>query len=132
MERNRQLEGIYLADNPIDHEEDVNKLCEIIKDHPSINRIQLGYCCGEGINGHELLCSIMDAGRNKLTSISLTRNGITTGGSTFISDFLANNPTLERLYLWDNNLDDNDADSIASALKHNTNLRLLDMDPTKE
>jgi hypothetical protein len=69
----------------------------------------------------------MTAGESKLKSIDLSNNDISTGGSTFIADFLATNPVLERLFLENNQLDDKDAKSIAVALKHNTNLRVLDI-----
>ena len=131
MKNNPILEELYLIDNPIDDQDDVNQLCEIIRDHPSINTIHLSDCFGEGINGHDVLCSILTAGRNKLTSIVLSSNDIITEGSTFIADFLATNPILENLRLCDNYIDDEDAKSIATALKHNTNLRILDMDPNE-
>lgn len=69
----------------------------------------------------------MTAGASKLKGIDFSSNGITTGGSTFIADFLATNPILEQLVLESNRLDDEDAESIAGALKHNTNLRYLVM-----
>ena len=69
----------------------------------------------------------MNAGASKLKSIDFSSNGITTGGNTFIADFLATNPILEHLVLESNRLDDEDAESIAGALKHNTNLRYLVM-----
>ena len=75
-----------------------------------------------------MLCPIMDAGRNKLKSIELCSNDISTGGSTFIADFLATIPILKTLVLRDNELDDDDVESIASALKHNTNLRYLEIE----
>ena len=101
-----------------------------MKDHSSINKIDLRGICGEEIDGYGMLCSIMAAGANKLKSIDLSRNDIRTEGSTFIADFLATNPILEKLVLWGNKLDDNDANSIANALKHNTNLRILDIYPS--
>ena len=137
MQNNPVLEDFVMFRNQINHEDDVKRLCEVIKDHPTINTLDLDECCGEDTDGHEMLCSIMDAGRNKLKSINFPRNRISTGGSTFIGDFLATNPStpladilatnpiLKELHLDDNRLDDKDATSIASALKHNTNLRCL-------
>eukprot|EP00579_Thalassiosira_antarctica_P020802 CAMPEP_0201959308 /NCGR_PEP_ID=MMETSP0904-20121228/6312_1 /ASSEMBLY_ACC=CAM_ASM_000553 /TAXON_ID=420261 /ORGANISM="Thalassiosira antarctica, Strain CCMP982" /LENGTH=58 /DNA_ID=CAMNT_0048504959 /DNA_START=47 /DNA_END=220 /DNA_ORIENTATION=- len=58
----------------------------------------------------------MTSGESKLKRIEFTSNDISTGGSTFIADYLATNPILERLELFDNQLDDKDAISIASAL----------------
>ena len=122
------LETFVMYENLIDREDDFTELSEIIRDHPTINTINLQGCCGEGINGHDVLCSIMNAGRSKLKSIDLScNNDIATGGSTFIADFLATNPILEKLLLSNNQIDDEDANLIASALKHNTNLRVLDV-----
>eukprot|EP00571_Detonula_confervacea_P016336 CAMPEP_0172299212 /NCGR_PEP_ID=MMETSP1058-20130122/1573_1 /TAXON_ID=83371 /ORGANISM="Detonula confervacea, Strain CCMP 353" /LENGTH=98 /DNA_ID=CAMNT_0013008573 /DNA_START=16 /DNA_END=308 /DNA_ORIENTATION=- len=69
----------------------------------------------------------MTAGKSKLKHIDLSRNAISTGGGTFISDFLESNPILESLLLWLNNFVDDDAKSIAKALKRNTNLKLLSL-----
>ena len=127
FQNNPKLEEFVLNSNPIDHEDDVNQLCEIVKDHPTLNTIYLDECCGEDIDGHETLRSIITAGASKLKCISLRKSRISTGGSTFIGDFLATNPILEKLKLGRNNLNDKDATSIASALKHNTNLQCLDI-----
>jgi len=107
--------------------EDVNQLCQIVKDHPSIERLSLCGCKDEDFDGYDMLQRIMRAGRTKLKSLDLGDNNIRTGGDTFISDFLAGNPMLRSLHLHINKLDDNDAAMIATALKHNTNLKILDL-----
>ena len=127
LRNNPELVEFHLIGNPLNNDE-VIELCEIITDHPKLDKLELDECFGEGINGHEMLCSIMTAGREILTSIDLSSNHISTRGSTFISDFLAANPILETLILIDNNLNNIDATSIASALKRNTNLRFLNID----
>ena len=127
FENNPQLEKFRLYNNPINHEDDINQLCEIIKVHPAIKEIELDDCFDEEIDGDKILRSIMTAGENKLKSIDLCSNEIATGESTFIADFLATNPILKKLVLENNQLDDKDAKSIAEALKHNTNLRFLDI-----
>ena len=83
----------------------------------------LGEC--EGIDGYEMMQTIMLASKNKRLGVELSSNDIKTRGDTFISDFLASNPILETLVLTDNQLDDNDAYAFARALKHNTKLRRL-------
>eukprot|EP00585_Thalassiosira_rotula_P009937 CAMPEP_0196155402 /NCGR_PEP_ID=MMETSP0910-20130528/40609_1 /TAXON_ID=49265 /ORGANISM="Thalassiosira rotula, Strain GSO102" /LENGTH=85 /DNA_ID=CAMNT_0041419613 /DNA_START=46 /DNA_END=300 /DNA_ORIENTATION=- len=70
----------------------------------------------------------MTAGASKLKKVAMMSNSISMGGNMFLSNFLATNPVLVTLELSDNNLNDNDAYCIASALKHNTNLRLLDLE----
>ena len=52
MQNNPQLEKFSLYSNPINHEDDINQLCDIIKVHPAIKEIVLEECCGEGIDGH--------------------------------------------------------------------------------
>ena len=85
-------------------------------------------CRGEGIDGHEMLQLIMNAGKSsKLDVINLSCNNISTGGDTFISDFLRDNQMLATLTLRGNQLDDNDAIAIAGALKQNTILQTLDL-----
>ncbi|KAL7524793.1 hypothetical protein ACHAXR_000719, partial [Thalassiosira sp. AJA248-18] len=128
MQNNPVLKEFGLDHNSIDHNDDVNQLCEIIKEHPCIEIIYLDDCFNDDMVGHDILCSIMTAGANKLKRVGLSSNSISTGGSTFISDFLETNSPLKCLKLSDNRLDDNDAISIASALNHNTNLRYLDLE----
>jgi len=57
----------------------------------------------------------------------LAGNNIKTNGSTVISDFLASNPTLQELNLSENKLNNDDAITIAAALKTNSNLWKLDL-----
>ena len=125
LKSNRIMKQFALVDNTIDNMKDVKQLCQIVKDHPSLERLTLNRCRGgEGIDGYEMLQMIMDAGK-RLRVVNLPRNNISTRGDTFISDFLAGNPILNTLNLSHNQLDDNDAMAIAGALKHNKNLRVL-------
>ena len=105
----------------------LNQIGPIIEDHPSIDNIELIGCCSANTNGYDMLRSIIDAGASKLVAIDLSSNFISTGGSTFIADFLANNPMLQTLILWGNEFNDTDAISIANALNSNTNLFSLDL-----
>ncbi|KAL7527971.1 hypothetical protein ACHAXR_004415 [Thalassiosira sp. AJA248-18] len=128
MQNNPVLKEFDLDHISIDHNDDVSQLCDIIKEHPSIETIGLVGCFGDDMAVHNILCSIMTAGASKLKKVEFGSNSISTGGSTFISDFLVTNPPLEYLELTKNRLDDKDAISIAGALKHNTNLHYLDLD----
>jgi len=103
----------------------IQHLCDIMSSYSSVKMLVLCDCVGEDIDGYEMLKMTMTAGRNKLRLLELTNNAIKTGGDTFVSDFLAKNPSLEHLTLTNNQLDDIDAMMIASALKHNTKLRVL-------
>jgi len=127
LKNNPILKAFSLANNPINNMNDINKLCKIVKVHPTIECLALASCKGEDINGYEMLKTVMDAGKSKLVNISLTGNQISTKGDTFISDFFATNPVLVALSLQRNQLDDQDAIGIAQALKQNAKLRQLDL-----
>ena len=127
LQRNCILSFFSLCDNTINSMKDIEQLCEIVEAHPSIDALSLVKCRGADVDGYEMLQMIMTAGKIKLKVLNLSQNGISTGGDTFISDFLAGNPMLKTLWLNGNQLDDNDAIAIAGALKHNKNLRSLDV-----
>ncbi|KAL7540488.1 hypothetical protein ACHAXR_010155 [Thalassiosira sp. AJA248-18] len=127
MQNNPILKHFIFDHNSIDHNDDATKLCDIIKEHPSIENVQLAGCFSDDMDSHDILCSIMTAGANKLKFISSASNSISTGGSNFISDFLASNPPLKSIIIPDNRLDDKDANSIARSLNRNTNLQYLDI-----
>ena len=124
LKSNPNLKEICLHGNPINNMDDIDKLCKIIKQHPSINYLDFGRCIGADIDGYEVLTRIC---KSNLKVIKLTSSNIRTGESTFISDFLASNPMLENLDLWGNDLNDSDALNIANALKQNTKLSFLDL-----
>jgi len=127
LQSNRILKEFSLYNNTIDNMKDIKQLCLIVDEHPSIEDLDLESCCGRGIDGHEMLQLIMNAGKSKLDVINLSHNGICTMGGTFISEFLSSNYVLAQLNLCGNQLDDNDAMLIARALEHNTKLRVLDV-----
>ena len=104
---------------------DIDLLSTIVETHPFIEKLELSGCKGDRVDGYDMLQKITRAGKSKLKSLDMSNNDISTGGDTFISEFLADNPILESLHLRGNQLDDNDAIMIASALKHNTNLKMI-------
>jgi len=127
VDNNVNCKRFSLYDNPMNNIEDIKRLCEIVREHPSIKELILHGCKGEDVNGYEMFKMIMTSGRNKLKMIMLDDNSISTGGDSFISDFLSNNKKLKILSITDNQFDDNDAVAIASALKHNTTLSVLNL-----
>jgi len=127
LKSNRNLEDLCLEDNPINNMDDINKLCKIVRSHPSIKILNLNRCKGTYVNGYEMLTRIMTAGKNKLKLIDLSNNDINTEGRTYISDFLAKSTILESLLLEGNELNNQDAIGIAKALKQNTVLSFLDL-----
>ena len=128
LENNDRMKQITLVNNPINSMNDINKFCEIVKEHPSIENLTLDNCTGDDIDGYEMFKMVMNVGKNNLKHIDLADNGISTEGDTFISDFLATDPLVESLFLDGNHFNDNDAISIASVLKqNNTVLSFLDL-----
>ena len=127
LKRNRICKQFCLHRNSMSMV-DVDCLCQIVKDHPSIEILGLSGCKGADANGYEMMKQIMTAGTNNLEVLDISSNEISTGEDSFISDFLAKNPILESLDLTDNELEDDDAEIIASALKRNYELRSLKMD----
>lgn len=77
---------------------------------------------------HDLLCSIITVGREKLRFLDVSYNYISTNGNTFIADYLQTNPILQELDISTNRLNDTDAGHIARALRHNTNLKYLNLE----
>ena len=102
LQNNRILEDFYFNDNPIEYMEDINRLCQIIREHPSIEKLTLKECRGGDIDGNEMMKLIMAAGKHNLKTVDLGNNDISTGGDTFIPEFLASNPILENLRLMGN------------------------------
>ena len=128
LQNNSCMRWLTLVENPINNMEQIKQLCKIVEDHPLIEVLALDGCRGEGVNGYEMLQLVMSAGKYKLKVVDLSNNDIATGGGdTFLSDFLTDNPILQCLKIDGNQLDNNDAKAIAGSLKHNTNLRDLDL-----
>ena len=131
---NPKLERFYWLNNDIDRMEDARYLVDAIISHPRVQHIRLDNCFGDDINGYDAFRCLFTCGKS-FSHIALEGNEIRTGGSTEISDYLATNPPLKKLYLAGNHLDDDDAILIARALKRNYSLQHLhlgDNDLTEE
>ena len=74
-----------------------------------------------------MLRSLIETASNIEKLGILFSSGISSGGSTILSDFLATNPRLTVLNLEGNELDNSDAALIANALRTNSTLRKLDL-----
>ena len=139
LESNLMLKQFTLVNNPMD---DINKLCQIVKEHPSVDGLTLDNCKGGDIDGYQMLKMVINAGK-KLQFVDLSNNNISTGGGTALSDILARDHTegdtyiiadflvkstiLDSINLYGNELNDNDAFNIAGALRHNKTLRSLNL-----
>lgn len=76
LKTNNVIEDFTLINNTINNMNDINKLCQIVETHPSIDNLALDNCKGADINGYEMLTRIMSAGKNKLEVIDLSNNHI--------------------------------------------------------
>ena len=66
MRKNPLLEAVFFSDSQNDNTqgtEQANKLCQL-RLTPTIP-LQLNHCCGNGVNGYELLRAIITAGASK-------------------------------------------------------------------
>ena len=127
MKGNQTIQTFYWKNNTINSMEDACHLVDSVISHPSIDKIRLENCFGGDVIGYHILQSLLISDKN-FAEIDLERNNIRTGGDTATPDYLATNPPLKKLYLANNNLNDEDARLIARALKRNTNLEELWLD----
>ena len=127
LKSNCILKKFFVYDNPFENMKDIKQLCQTVEEHPSIETLAFCGCCSEGVDGYEVLKMVMNAGKYKLKVIDLSNNNISTGGDTFVSEFLSSNHMLATLCLRYNQFDDNDAVMMANALNYNTHLRTLDL-----
>ena len=76
------LEEFILTNTAFVSNRNISRLGGIIKDHPSIYRVFLDGCCGGDMEGHDALCSVMAAGKDKLRFLDFCKNAVSTQGST--------------------------------------------------
>ena len=95
LRKNPLLEAFFFSGEQNDHiqgKEHAKKLCQSIETHPTIHTLQLNHCCRNGVDGYELLCSIITAAASKIKYLDFSCNSVSTRGDTFLADFLATNP----------------------------------------
>ena len=126
LKSNRLMTEFFWKMNPFHSTEDACNLVDAVLEQPSIRRLDLAGSLNENITPYTPVKRLFGGlGTETLLIVSLSFNGIKTNGYRCISDFLATNPPLIRLYLGGNRLNDNDALRIALALQFNTNLIYL-------
>lgn len=124
MKTSPSLKVFEWVENNMNSMNDMKHLLGAITSHPSLKHIALNGCCGGEVDGYEVLYSLLTSSSN-FNHIDVGFINIETMGRTDLSDYLATNPALRELSLYNNRLDDNDATLIAAALGKNTNLRRL-------
>ena len=96
IEHNDQLETLFLMNNPIRNSQNVDRFCSIIKHKPSLKRLVIRNCGGE--ENASILYPIITAS-STLERLEIDGNGISSLGSTGLSDFLISNTSLTSLQL---------------------------------
>eukprot|EP00984_Skeletonema_dohrnii_P025453 scaffold14617_cov113-Skeletonema_dohrnii-CCMP3373.AAC.2 len=122
MDSNQYLQSLTLSDNFID-EEDEGDFCEAIARHPELSTINLDGCCEGRVF---MLCELVRS--NLLVDISMGYNDLSFISSDDRQDFinaLVSNTSLEKLDLTENDLSDEDAVCLATALIPNSTLKCL-------
>eukprot|EP00984_Skeletonema_dohrnii_P036546 scaffold37623_cov178-Skeletonema_dohrnii-CCMP3373.AAC.1 len=110
---------------------DIAELSSAIHRHPSLVNVAFNDCFTIGWAGDEMLHSLLRTDNDlKLERLSMPENNLRGSHSllnvcSLLSDFLATNPRLKELNLYDNSFDESDAVLIANALRSNTTLRHL-------
>ena len=128
LKSNGSVESFAWTWNPFHSTKEACTLVDAMLEHPNIGKLALTDSLNEGITPYTPVKRLFDGvGIDKLRTINLARNGIKTNGDRCIPDYLSTNPPLERLYLGENKLTDDDALHIALALQSNTKLRCLDL-----
>eukprot|EP00984_Skeletonema_dohrnii_P029425 scaffold20020_cov120-Skeletonema_dohrnii-CCMP3373.AAC.7 len=117
MDSNPELRSLTLSSNCID-DEDIADFFRAMMKHPALATVNLD-CCLEGRSSK--YCMLNGLIRvNTVEEISMRNNDLSfvaCGHTQSLSDSLASNTVLERLDLRGNSLNDEDAASIATALK---------------
>jgi len=113
--------------NPVDNDQDCQRLVGAIVSHPSISMCSLNGLCGGEINGHDYLVHLLR--KDGMKSIDFASCGVSTNGqsTSTLFDLVKLHPNLVSLCLNDNKLDDKDAIHLADVLRHNRTLAGLSL-----
>jgi len=121
---NPHLEKIAWYNNRIESVDDMQRLCNSIKNKASTSLNAIDLDSSFDGNNSEMMQIVLDASL-LLERLELSDNGIGPVGAQLIANFLASNPPLRELDIDDNDLSDNDATLFANVLQSNTNLEQL-------
>ena len=126
IKRNIALEQLTWSSTRIPSDENADLLIQSIIDNRSINTVCLRHCFnrpsweGRRANGSRALTTLMTSGKH-FHKLDFEHNVLS--GIDDVAAALTTNPPIKILNLSGNELNDSDAELIAQALKHNTNLR---------
>lgn len=98
-------------------------LSAVVKDHPSLEMIGFLEC---GLNNVAILEKIL-AGCRTIMQVSIVKEEFSSEAVDLLADFIRGNHHTEVIQFGHSSLSDSDVVVLASALKMNTNLRLVDL-----
>ena len=124
LEGNSTLEFLGLSRNQLDDLDAVNFFSRAVANHPRLERLSLDRC---GLGNNSAILAAVIGVCKKVSEVSLEYNNIGSNGAAVISDFLSGNPHTTSLRLVGNKINDCDINSLALALRTNSNLRYLDL-----
>ena len=125
---NPQMKTFRFEKNPFESEESASKLCRSILLHPKISIAIIQSCCNEGASyGYDMVKTLLSNPAKTFKEIYLGGNHIRSNGCRILPDYIASNPPLEILSLYDNHLVDDDLRRISTALKTNNCLKKLSL-----
>jgi len=123
LNTNTSLKSYCIESNPIESDVVAIKLVNAIIDHPNVDDVMLDKCeIGKNNGVMKAVLPLLH-----LKEVSLDGNHIGSYGAELISDSLATNPTIQKLFLRDNLLNDANAKKLSESLKTNTNLQVLSL-----
>eukprot|EP00956_Cyclotella_meneghiniana_P025226 scaffold52200_cov37-Cyclotella_meneghiniana.AAC.2 len=122
VRENTRLEIFDLNDVTIENSRDIDLLCEVLNNKPSLQKIELMNCGTEGGVFREIFNKLRPENVHK---IDISVNHLSNLRPTDMSEFLSSNPSLEELDLSNNSFNERDIVYIADAPRHNTTLRSL-------
>ncbi|EJK55835.1 hypothetical protein THAOC_24383, partial [Thalassiosira oceanica] len=117
-----KLKCLTWSENPIHNTEDMTLFTQVLSQSEALDKLKFAR---NGNANTQALLSGVDFSRYNV--LDFGDNNLQTNGRTDIPDLIAANPPLEKLYLYKNSLNDDDAVLIAQSLGRNTNLRRLNV-----
>ncbi|EJK44214.1 hypothetical protein THAOC_37268, partial [Thalassiosira oceanica] len=131
IKSNLMMKTFFWHDSAISDDDAASGLIDALVRHPNVKNVTLSYALQE-VDLYDVVKELFVSNGKEFHYIDMEGNDIRTQGDSTISDFLATNPRLQKLFLCSNGLNDADALLFANALRANSNLELLDIADNEE
>jgi len=125
LEKNSSLTSLGIGADRLDDLSVAGALSDAIKNHPTLEDLFIARCIGHNASILEKI--LQGCTTKRVLMISMENFGLYGSLVDVVADFISSNHTVEKLHLIENNIADNDAKLLASALKTNRHLKLLDL-----